>query len=520
MLTKKFLLPYKPQPAIQDLSPITVAVENDDLTDLNEIDTSIIEDPDTVTFVTAYIHKEEYKFFENAFTKPIESKPNLFITETQPELTDFALCWDFFVDNKEYLEKIEQARQERFVKTRRPQLIQEMLMLEDRTTEPIQVDTSLIIFMGSVLGDIDFWREPIWPIFWHKLPENKLVPLWEIITNLSNFLLNFNLTYYEFNIHILANLYTIPLLYIRKKAFLRKRKWKRFRRLRRLIYILKPRRIKLRSINQVFTLSNIATSIRDDFFSTPLIHRIPITRRLMEEEYTEFFYKLNKDEVEELYIPDAFLEDNIFEDVEDDEPFLHIYLRDYDQKPYWKLRIARTLHWKIFFNKTLRAQRYTNFSKIYLKKYQKINTVLLQYVSYFSLFQCSWTRLSLLKTFLKKIVVTTENNIVFTPLFFANYFNWKFFKKKNFRNRKKIGKWSFLNFKRYICPWLTKKKNFPSRLKHLRPHFTQFNYNSQFDPLTGYIVLFDKFTNYTVPAIDYFKINALIKLHTYRYNAD
>lgn len=65
-----------------------------------------------------------------------------------------------------------------------------------------------------------------------------------------------------------------------------------------------------------------------------LVNKVPLTRRILEDEFSEFYYKLNKDKTDEFRIPDSFLECNIFEDEEDEDDLLTVYLRDYDRKPY------------------------------------------------------------------------------------------------------------------------------------------------------------------------------------------
>lgn len=342
----------------------------------------------------------------------------------------------------------------------------------------------------------------------------------DVLQNISYLKSYYNFSQFFKNILIFTSISTILSNIIKKKFFLKKRKWKRFKSLRTFTKVIKYRNIKKRSIQNYFSSLNFSGLKLETLFKLPLINRIPLTQRLIDEEYAEFFYKLNKDKTDELHIPDSFLEYDIFGETYDDDLFLTVYLRNYDQKPYWKLKVSRVIHWEFFFNKSLREQRYKGFLRNFLKKYNKFDTVLLQYITYFSLFQCSWTRISAIKSFLRSVLTTSKNNIIFTPLFFSNYFNWNFFKKKNFRRRKKVGKWSYLNFKRYVCPWLTKKKNFPKRIKHLRPNFNYLKNISQFDPLTGYLALFTKPYNYTVSPIEYFKLNSLIKLHTYRYHAD
>ncbi len=61
-------------------------------------------------------------------------------------------------------------------------------------------------------------------------------------------------------------------------------------------------------------------------------------------------------------------------------------LRNYQRKPYWKLRTARITHWSLFFKKTIRQTRYKSFIVRYIKHLgiYKLNiSNLLNYFTYY-----------------------------------------------------------------------------------------------------------------------------------------
>ena len=72
-----------------------------------------------------------------------------------------------------------------------------------------------------------------------------------------------------------------------------------------------------------------------------LVSKIPLVQRVINDTNLELFYKLNKDTEEGLADFGYYL--NHYSVLEEEEDFL-IYLRNYHQKPYWKLRQSRVLH--------------------------------------------------------------------------------------------------------------------------------------------------------------------------------
>ena len=81
----------------------------------------------------------------------------------------------------------------------------------------------------------------------------------------------------------------------------------------------------------------------------------------------------------------------------------------------------------------------------------------------------SWTRLSNTESFFKYNFVEHIGSVIKLPLLSLNKFNWRFLIKKSFFIKKKIGKWSYLNYKRSQFPWLQRKKNSPKNINHTQP---------------------------------------------------
>jgi len=74
--------------------------------------------------------------------------------------------------------------------------------------------------------------------------------------------------------------------------------------------------------------------------SNLLVRRMPVSQRVIDSTNIEFFYKLNKYTKEDI-TQGKF---GYFEDTFDDSDDFLIYLRNYHQKPYLKLRKARVAH--------------------------------------------------------------------------------------------------------------------------------------------------------------------------------
>ena len=285
------------------------------------------------------------------------------------------------------------------------------------------------------------------------------------------------------------------------------------------LYILKKfkKTITFKRFKKLYYISNIKSRslfLRNDTAARSiLIKKIPVSANVISQYNLEFFYKLNK------VTPTLAVTSHLDEFCAENTDFL-VYLRNYHQKPYWKLRKARIAHWGLFFNKTLRQQRYKGFIKTFLKQHSKTSYTYAFFANFFTEFQISWTRTNSLESFCKLNLVQNNGSILKLPMFFCDFFKWKFLKKRNLFLKKRIGKWSFLNFKRSNCPWLQKKKNAPKTIKHIQSNCHYLNYVSNWDVMTGSLHL-SKFTHkHLFPVSDDFKVNSLIKLHMYRYKSN
>lgn len=293
-----------------------------------------------------------------------------------------------------------------------------------------------------------------------------------------------------------------------KKFKLKRRKLRKLYVLKKMKRIIVFRKLKKRTFKTRSFLDQFGFS----FDKTPtniLVKRMPVSKRVIESTSVEFFYKLNKKKNWNL------IED--FDIIDEDKPDLFIYLRNYHQKPYHKLRKARIVHWNLFFNKTLRKQRYKGFINRFVKKPNKLTYALSYFANVFTGLKFSWTRLDKLESFFKLYIVEYTKNILRIPMLFTNFFRWKILKRRSFFLRKKMGRWSYLNFRRATCPWLQRKKNTPKINYHIQPNMFYFHAISYWDFMTGFLYLEEDVRAHSVPPFDQFKTNLLVKLHMYRY---
>ena len=305
---------------------------------------------------------------------------------------------------------------------------------------------------------------------------------------------------------------------------LKKRKWKYkkkklnkikiLRKLRKSLIHKKFKKLRGNFLN-LFTLKSFLKKKLTNF--SPLINKIPLTQRVLNNSYLEFFYKFKKDIDLITFNFNSFINVKAYD--LDSENFT-IYLRNYHQKPYWKFRLARIIHWDFFFKKKkLKKQRYKSFLVKFLKNYKKYSSIYIYFINLFILNQISWTRIQKFTSFLKDLlVINLKGQVYLLPVSFLRLVNWKKQKKKSFKIRKKIGKWSYLNFRKFQQPWLQKKKNFPKIVKHLKPNISILYKTSQYDPGTGALILFNKLNDYDLTFSELLKVNYLTKLHGYRYN--
>jgi hypothetical protein len=251
--------------------------------------------------------------------------------------------------------------------------------------------------------------------------------------------------------------------------------------------------------------------------SNPIVNKIPLTQRVINNSYLEFFYKFKKEKVHVKEHLNQFVNVKYFES-EDDK--FSIYLRNYHQKPFWKLRLARIIHWNIFFKKkSIKKQRYKSFLPLFLKRYERYSNVYTYLLSLFILPEVSWTLVQQLLIFFKQLLVLKLNpSIYLLPIGFFKLIHWRNQTIKPLKAKKIIGRWSYLNYKRSQYPWLQKKKNFPKSIKHLKPNSSSLKKPLQYDPATGAVVFFRPIDNFSLNFSEMFKANLLVKLHGYRYN--
>lgn len=247
-----------------------------------------------------------------------------------------------------------------------------------------------------------------------------------------------------------------------------------------------------------------------------LVKKIPLSKRVVGRNNLEFFYKIHKHTKKNLnYIHTGH---SVF--VNKLQERWRVYLRNFHQQPYFKLRKARLVHWGLFYNKTIRKQRYLGFINKFLKKYSQLSYNYSFFFNFFLKTFLSWTRFSNLESFFKLLIVEKGCRILKLPYFLSSMFNWNILKKKNYILRKKIGRWSYLSYKRSQLPWLQNKKNSPKAINHIQPNPFNLTANCTWDVMTNTIFLHKELFLFTFPTKDNFKVNWQIKLHMYRYHAN
>jgi hypothetical protein len=154
--------------------------------------------------------------------------------------------------------------------------------------------------------------------------------------------------------------------------------------------------------------------------------KIPLTDKVCKRNDLEFFYKLNKKTSQNLNI---ISKSNILNSNYSNHK-MRIFLRNFHQKPYWKLRKARIIHWNLFFNKTIRRQRYRVFINKFVKYHKNLSYNYTYFITLFTKFTFSWTRIAKWGSFFKSMVVCRDKFILRLPFFFSYFINWKLLKKK------------------------------------------------------------------------------------------
>lgn len=311
---------------------------------------------------------------------------------------------------------------------------------------------------------------------------------------------------------------------LKKKRKFRKKKFKKLYLFRRLRRVFKFKVFKKKNRHDLLNV-NVFKYFKNIFFNKNVTLKIPLTQKIINNSYLKFFYKRRKwskrnklpffFEFQTLAVPGY---KNV---LQRSKKKLTMFLRNYDQKPFWKLRTARHLHWKLFFKKkTLKRQCYNQFLLKYMKKYNKMYYFYYYLITIFTKFKISWHRLKQFPIFSHQELVSTTDSIIILPLFLRQYFNWKIFKKITWKRRKKIGRWSYLKYKAFLLPWIKRKRNFPKAIKHLSPKLSLFKVYSYIDHMTGYIFLFKQFNKLILPTYEQHKTNYMIRLHVYRYKAN
>lgn len=230
---------------------------------------------------------------------------------------------------------------------------------------------------------------------------------------------------------------------------------------------------------------------------------VPLTKKSLEKSIFSFYFNLYKLKTIKTYK-------------------LKIYYRDYNKKPYWKLRESRLTLWNYFKRSTLNKRKYVNFNTTFLKK-QYISVfffnIYLKTLSALYIPQISLDRIKphIISYFL--ILNPLKKKLIFKlPLFFSNYINWDLLVKKELKFNKKIGKYFYKKYLQKIKPWLQKSKS-----KTINYLFKKSIYKNQsktysyFDISTNTGLLFftDMLTH--IPYNRNIINNYLVKLNTYRY---
>lgn len=324
-----------------------------------------------------------------------------------------------------------------------------------------------------------------------------------------------------FSSNVLNNVFLSYNLIIEKKK--RRKRWRR-----RKIFWKRRKRFKFKKFRskKFFFLFNLNKLVRkrSEFKKLNLLNFSTLTSRGINSLYQKLFYKSNKNFYKLGYkskiikrsvgLKKNYFLDNFF-DFKENKKF-KILLRNYDKKPYWKLRTSRILHWGFFFNKTLRKKRYKKFIFNFLRNKEK-NYILSTIISTFCRVRIPFIKFLEISDIIINGLCVNNGTIYLLPrifkCIFLNYSNRKFWKKAK--------RWSFLQFKKSQNHWLARKKNFPkylkkSLIKNKIKNFDRFIYDSFSRSITTcyYYPNFYQF-NFKVIGSRLF----LLKLHMFRYKA-
>ena len=241
--------------------------------------------------------------------------------------------------------------------------------------------------------------------------------------------------------------YTHMLLYLIKnihfKIFpldkrIRKLKRRTKRLLKNLRFLRKVKKLnilkKWKNYNYLNYCNFITILTKKIYFKNNiLVKKIPLSKRVVVRNNLEFFYKLHKHTKKNL----NDLTTGQWRFLDNSQSRLKVYLRNFHQQPYLKLRKSRVIHWELFYNKTIRKQRYRSFINKFLKKYSQLSYNYSFFFNFFLKTFLSWTRFSNLESFFKLLIVEKKGRILKLPYFLSNVFNWNILKKKNYILKKK-----------------------------------------------------------------------------------
>ena len=227
----------------------------------------------------------------------------------------------------------------------------------------------------------------------------------------------------------------------------------------------------------------------------------PLTGKLVELSIVEYFYKIAKP-------------------LHNTHRSFSINFRDYNRKPYWKLRKARLVHWDLETSNTINKRRYTNYLATSFSKDQ--NTLFSSSFLHMASVNLPHTQFQKINKSLTKHFwisnISPRYSIFKLPIFLTNYLNWNLYNKKEALIGKKLGKWAYLNFKRFVSPWLDKKKKkIPYFLNSRSVKYDFFKKYSYFDSNVSVGLLFKETGDEKNPLSRIVNNNFLLKLNVFRY---
>jgi len=326
---------------------------------------------------------------------------------------------------------------------------------------------------------------------------------------------------------ILRNLwciYNLSIYKMYKKHWKKRIFWKSKKRKHRKKY--KMFKIKIKS-NKISYLINFFKYTPVSDITTNILSYSTLTLKSVTNNYLKIFYKDNKNYYSLRYLVkkfkrNFFLKKSMFRDIffnfhkEDTK----IYLRNYDKKPYWKLRKSRILHWGFFYKNTLRKRRYKTFLSNFLKKKKQEVFIITQIISIYCDLRLSFKGFLEIPSILKNALIGTNNLIFMLPKFLKKK-KWKIKLHRSIKLWKKVKKWSFLRFKRSLYPWLTNKLKFPKFLKQkISKRSLVASPQVYYDPFTRSFFFLSSYTEFYQTQYSVFENRVfLLKLHMFRYRS-